>query len=97
MQILTTIGKLFFKPANLWADRAGRTGPGTCYHLFTEDAYKENMVQQSVPEIQRANLENVLLLLKSSKIDSMNQLNISGAIPGALNNKGNLTDIGLKM
>ena len=90
MQILTTIGKLFFKAANLWAGRTGRTGPGTCYHLFTEDSYKEKMVQQPV---QKSSLENVLLLLKSSKIDSMYQLWISGA----LNNTGNLTDIGLKM
>ncbi|PWA46873.1 pre-mRNA-splicing factor ATP-dependent RNA helicase DEAH7 [Artemisia annua] len=85
--------KLFFKAASQWAGRAGRIGPGTCYRLFTEDTYKEEMVQHPIPEIQRANLRNVLLLLNSSKIDSMYQL----WILGALNSTRNLTGIWLKM
>eukprot|EP00983_Pelagomonas_calceolata_P033612 1052108-Pelagomonas_calceolata.AAC.3 len=66
--------------------RAGRTGPGTCYRLYTEPAYRcvrassslvshvthtrfdpcrHEMLLASVPEIQRTNLANVVLLLKS--------------------------------
>lgn len=46
------------------AGRAGRTGPGKCYRLYTESAYKTEMLASSVPEIQRTNLGNVVLQLK---------------------------------
>ncbi|MEW5307872.1 MAG: hypothetical protein WDW36_010244 [Sanguina aurantia] len=51
--------------------RAGRTGPGTCYRLYTETAYRHEMLTMSVPEIQRTNLANVVLLLKSLKVDDI--------------------------
>ena len=38
--------------ANQRAGRAGRTGPGKCFRLFTESAYKNEMMPNSVPEIQ---------------------------------------------
>jgi ATP-dependent RNA helicase DHX8/PRP22 len=38
------------------AGRAGRTGPGKCFRLYTEDAYKNEMLPVTVPEIQRTNL-----------------------------------------
>lgn len=38
------------------AGRAGRTGPGKCYRLYTEQAFKSEMLELSVPEIQRTNL-----------------------------------------
>ncbi len=56
--------------ANQRSGRAGRTGPGTCYRLFTETAFKHEMLATSVPEIQRTNLANVVLLLKSLKVRS---------------------------
>ena len=34
------------------AGRAGRTGPGKCYRLYTEGAYKNEMLPTSIPEIQ---------------------------------------------
>lgn len=43
------------------AGRAGRTGPGKCYRLYTENAYKNEMLPVTVPEIQRANLANTVL------------------------------------
>ncbi|PHT66508.1 hypothetical protein T459_30933 [Capsicum annuum] len=46
------------------ASLAGRTGPGTCYRLYTENAYKNEMLQSTVPEIQQTNLEYVILFLK---------------------------------
>ena len=33
------------------AGRAGRTGPGKCYRLYTEEAYKKEMLPTAVPEI----------------------------------------------
>ena len=53
------------------AGRAGRTGPGTCYRLFTESAYQDEMLPNPVPEIQRTNLANVVLLLKSLKVENL--------------------------
>ncbi|XVE91093.1 hypothetical protein DITRI_Ditri20bG0127800 [Diplodiscus trichospermus] len=90
---------------------AGRTGPGTCYRLYTESAYLNEMLPAPVPEIQRTNLGNVVLLLKSLKIDNLldfdfmdppfqeNVLNSMYQlwVLGALNNVGGLTDIGWKM
>ncbi|GKE07652.1 pre-mRNA-splicing factor ATP-dependent RNA helicase DEAH7 isoform X1 [Tanacetum coccineum] len=47
------------------AGRVGRTGLGTCYRLFRETAYQNEMLPQPVPQIQQTNLGNVVLLLKS--------------------------------
>lgn len=33
------------------AGRAGRTGPGRCYRLYTEDSFRNEMLATSVPEI----------------------------------------------
>ncbi|GLU04060.1 hypothetical protein SLE2022_212260 [Rubroshorea leprosula] len=93
------------------AGRAGRTGPGTCYRLYTENAYLNEMLPSPVPEIQRTNLGNVVLLLKSLKIDNLLDFDFMDPPPqenilnsmyqlwvlGALNNVGGLTDIGWKM
>lgn len=44
--------------------RAGRTGPGKCYRLYTERAYRDEMLVTNVPEIQRTNLASTVLSLK---------------------------------
>jgi hypothetical protein len=36
-----------------------------CYRLFTEMAYINEMFENNIPEIQRTNLANTVLLLKS--------------------------------
>ena len=46
------------------AGRAGRTGPGKCYRLYTIEAFQNDMLPTTVPEIQRTNLANTVLLLK---------------------------------
>nr|GMD95313.1 pre-mRNA-splicing factor ATP-dependent RNA helicase DEAH7-like [Ipomoea batatas]GMD98057.1 pre-mRNA-splicing factor ATP-dependent RNA helicase DEAH7-like [Ipomoea batatas]GMD98957.1 pre-mRNA-splicing factor ATP-dependent RNA helicase DEAH7-like [Ipomoea batatas] len=93
------------------AGRAGRTGPGTCYRLYTENAYQNEMLPSPVPEIQRTNLGNVVLLLKSLKISNLLDFDFMDPPPqenilnsmyqlwvlGALNNVGDLTDLGWKM
>lgn len=53
------------------AGRAGRTGPGKCYRLYTERAYRDEMLQTSVPEIQRTNLASTVLSLKAMGINDL--------------------------
>lgn len=53
------------------AGRAGRTGPGKCYRLYTENAYRNEMLPVTVPEIQRANLSNTVLELKAMGINDL--------------------------
>lgn len=93
------------------AGRAGRTGPGTCYRLYTDTAYQNEMLPNAVPEIQRTNLGNVVLLLKSLKVENLLDFDFMDQPPkenilnsmyqlwvlGALNNVGGLTKLGWKM
>jgi len=91
--------------------RAGRTGPGTCYRLYTEMAFKHEMLSMTVPEIQRTNLGNVVLLLKSLNVENLLDFDFMDPPPqdnilnsmyqlwilGALDNTGGLTRMGSKM
>ena len=54
------------------AGRAGRTGPGKCYRLYTERAYRDEMLNTPVPEIQRTNLAATVLQLKGQIISEEN-------------------------
>eukprot|EP01032_Pedospumella_encystans_P030295 gene30295-34192_t len=97
--------------ANQRAGRAGRTGPGFCYRLFTERQYISEMLVNQIPEIQRTNLGNVVLLLKSLGVENLlafdfmdppPQENIMNSmyqlwVLGALDNTGALTPLGRKM
>lgn len=97
--------------ANQRSGRAGRTGPGSCYRLYTEKATREDMYPQTVPEIQRTNLANTLLLLKSLGIDDLIKFPFLDPPPketitaslyelwsiGALDNFGKLTSLGHQM
>lgn len=92
--------------------RAGRTGPGTAYRLYTEDTFKEDMYLQTIPEIQRTNLSNTLLLLKSLNVtEDLSKFPFIDKPPlqtflsslyelwfiGAIDAKGQLTSLGLQM
>ncbi|ODO00817.1 pre-mRNA-splicing factor ATP-dependent RNA helicase PRP16 [Cryptococcus wingfieldii CBS 7118] len=93
------------------AGRAGRTGPGFCYRLFTENAYLNELFASNIPEIQRTNLANTVLLLKSLGVKNLLEFDFMDPPPqenilnsmyqlwvlGALDNVGNLTPIGRKM
>jgi pre-mRNA-splicing factor ATP-dependent RNA helicase DHX15/PRP43 len=46
------------------AGRAGRTRPGKCFRLYTEKAFKKELIEQTHPEILRSNLSNTVLELK---------------------------------
>jgi len=91
--------------------RAGRTGPGCCFRLYTERQYRDELMESSIPEIQRTNLGNVVLLLKSLGVrnlldfdfmDPPPQENIMNSmyqlwVLGALNNIGDLSAMGRRM
>lgn len=93
------------------AGRAGRTGPGKCFRLYTKHSFFEEMLLATVPEIQRTNLANVVLLLKSLGIENLLEFDFMDPPPqenilnsmyqlwvlGALDNTGNLTCLGRKM
>lgn len=97
--------------ANQRMGRAGRTGPGTAFRLYTESAFLQEMFPNSIPEIQRTNLANTILLLKSLGVkdlltfdwmDPPPQENILNSmyqlwVLGALDNVGDLTAIGKRM
>ena len=53
------------------AGRAGRTKPGKCYRLYTEDAFKKELIEQTYPEILRSNLASTVLELKKLGIDDL--------------------------
>lgn len=52
------------------AGRAGRTKPGKCYRLYTEEAF-QTLPEVNVPEIQRSNLAPFILQLKALGIDNV--------------------------
>lgn len=93
------------------AGRAGRTGPGKCFHLYTERAFRDEFYIQTIPEIQRTNLANTVLLLKSLGVKDLLDFDFMDPPPqdtittslfdlwalGALDNIGNLTSLGRTM
>ena len=93
------------------AGRAGRTGPGRAFHLYTERAFKEEFYIATIPEIQRTNLANTVLLLKSLGVKNLLDFDFMDPPPqdtittslfdlwalGALTNLGELTDLGKLM
>ncbi|RHY61624.1 hypothetical protein DYB34_008418, partial [Aphanomyces astaci] len=97
--------------ANQRAGRAGRTGPGVCYRLYTERQFCNEMMDAQVPEIQRTNLGYIVLLLKSLGVKNLLEFDFMDPPPqdnitnsmyqlwvlGALDNTGELTDMGKRM
>jgi len=93
------------------AGRAGRTGPGKCYRLYTERAYRDEMLSTNVPEIQRTNLASTILTLKAMGINDMISFDFMDPPPmetmvtameqlhslSALDDEGLLTRLGRRM
>ncbi|KAM3859369.1 ATP-dependent RNA helicase DHX8-like [Diretmus argenteus] len=91
--------------------RAGRTGPGKCYRLYTERAYRDEMLTSNVPEIQRTNLASTVLSLKAMGINDLLAFDFMDSPPmetliiamemlytlGALDDEGLLTRLGRRM
>jgi pre-mRNA-splicing factor ATP-dependent RNA helicase DHX38/PRP16 len=57
--------------ANQRSGRAGRTGPGFCFRLYTHVQFTNELLENSIPEIQRTNLSNVVLLLKTLGVSNL--------------------------
>lgn len=53
------------------AGRAGRTKPGKCFRLYTEESFHKDLQEQTYPEILRSNLGSVVLQLKKLGIDDL--------------------------
>ena len=93
------------------AGRAGRTSPGKCFRLYTAWSFQNELDPNTVPEIQRTNLGNVVLMLKSLGINDLMHFDFMDAPPaetllraleqlyalGALNDRGELTKLGRRM
>lgn len=91
--------------------RAGRTGPGKCYRLYTERAYRDEMLPTAVPEIQRTNLASTILSLKAMGINDLLSFDFMDPPPmetmisameqlhslSALDDEGLLTRLGRRM
>ncbi|KAK0661740.1 Pre-mRNA-splicing factor ATP-dependent RNA helicase prp22 [Lasiodiplodia hormozganensis] len=93
------------------AGRAGRTGPGKCFRLYTEAAFQSEMLPTTIPEIQRQNLSNTILMLKAMGINDLLGFDFMDPPPtntmltaleelyalGALDEEGLLTQLGRQM
>jgi len=91
--------------------RAGRTGPGKCFRLYTEAAFQNEMLPTTIPEIQRQNLSNTILMLKAMGINDLLHFDFMDPPPtntmltaleelyqlGALDDEGLLTRQGRQM
>ncbi|THC92000.1 hypothetical protein EYZ11_008530 [Aspergillus tanneri] len=94
--------------ANQRAGRAGRTGPGHCYRLYSSAVYEGEFSEYTDPEILRTPIEGVVLQMKSMGLH--NVINFPFPTPpsrqgltkaekllknlGALSTVGNITQTG---
>lgn len=91
--------------------RAGRTRPGKCFRLYTEQSFYNDLQETTYPEILRSKMANVVLTLKKLGIDDlvhfdfmdppapetlMRALEVLNYL-GALDDEGDLTDVGRQM
>ncbi|XP_059474905.1 pre-mRNA-splicing factor ATP-dependent RNA helicase DHX16 [Neocloeon triangulifer] len=97
--------------ANQRAGRAGRVAAGKCFRLYTAWAYAHELEECTVPEIQRINLGNAVLMLKALGIKDLMNFDFLDPPPheslvlaleqlyalGALNHEGELTKLGRRM
>jgi pre-mRNA-splicing factor ATP-dependent RNA helicase DHX15/PRP43 len=90
------------------AGRAGRTKPGKAFRLYTEAAFKGELIEATYPELLRSSLSSVVLHLKKLGIDDlvhfdfmdppapetlMRALEMLNYL-GALDDEGNMTTVG---
>lgn len=61
--------------------RAGRTGPGKCYRLYTKEDYEKEMLPATVPVIKSTNLIGEILQLKCIGVDDLLRFDFMDAPP----------------
>lgn len=91
--------------------RAGRTRPGKCFRLYTEQSFHQDLQETTYPEILRSKMSNVVLTLKKLGIDDlvhfdfmdppapetlMRALEVLNYL-GALDDEGDMTELGRQM
>lgn len=105
------IGWISKASASQRAGRAGRTGPGHCYRLYSSAVYEADFAEYTDPEILRTPIEGVVLQMKSMGLH--NVINFPFPTPpsrqglakaekllknlGALTANGQVTQIGRRL
>lgn len=105
------IGWISKASASQRAGRAGRTGPGHCYRLYSSAVYERDFPEHAEPEILRMPVEGVVLQLKS--MDLQHVVNFPFPTPpdrqtlakaeklltylGAISSTGKITRIGREL
>lgn len=105
------IGWVSKASASQRAGRAGRTGPGHCYRLYSSAVYERDFEEHASPEILGMPVEGVVLQLKS--MDLQHVVNFPFPTPpdrqslanaeklltylGALSSEGKITNIGREL
>lgn len=91
--------------------RAGRESSGKCFRLYTEETFEKEFLDFTIPEIQRTNMSEVVLQMKSMGIENIlsfefidkpSTKSLQNALETliflkALDKEGNLTDFGKKL
>ena len=94
--------------ANQRAGRAGRTGPGHCYRLYSSAVYERDFEDDTEPELLRTPIDGVVLQLKSMNISDVTRFPFPVPLDlervakaekllhylGAVDGDGQFTDIG---
>ncbi|KAF2710668.1 DEAH-box RNA helicase-like protein [Pleomassaria siparia CBS 279.74] len=101
------VGWISKASASQRAGRAGRTGPGHCYRLYSSAVYERDFEEYAAPEILRTPLESIVLQLKSmgapvsnfpfpTPPDRANLLKAESLLSylGALSSSGKVTPLG---
>jgi len=105
------IGWISKASASQRAGRAGRTGPGHCYRLYSSAVYERDFEEHAEPEILRMPVEGVVLQLKSMDLQHVvnfpfptppDRCNLAKAEKllkylGALSSSGKITPVGLEL
>lgn len=93
------------------AGQSCRTGFGKCFRLYTQFNYDNDLDDNTIPEIQRINLANVVLTLKSLSIHDLSHFDFMDPPPsealvkalellvalGVVTGMGELTEVGTRM
>ncbi|KAI9696136.1 MAG: hypothetical protein M1820_008277 [Bogoriella megaspora] len=91
--------------------RAGRTGPGKCFRLYTKWSYRNELPESTEPELLRSDLTSVMLMMKALGINNVLDFDFMDSPPsdsiiraleqlytlGAFNDRGEITKVGRKM